>query len=136
MECHRRLLIWFRPLRPYLLGATSRRHSSVGLWSRGQHHGQDTTTRHLFLGTRSFWGPSCRFSTKQTSDWKRTVGSRPLNQSLPCTHTMMMTRLDLQHSSSGVPRVRGGTTTWPCFLLALGFLGMSSRKLLEHTIFL
>ena len=28
----------------------SRRRSSVSLWSRGQHHGQDTTC-HLFLGT-------------------------------------------------------------------------------------
>ena len=39
------------PLRPYLLGMMSRRRSSVSLWSRGHHHGQDTT-RHLFLGTQ------------------------------------------------------------------------------------
>ena len=50
----RTLLIWFRPLRPYLLGVMSRRCSSVSLWSRGQHHGQDTTRPPPVPGYQEF----------------------------------------------------------------------------------
>src|SRR6185369_4141428 len=68
------------------------------------------------------------------SHWKQITGSGPSSPSSPCTRTMMGTRQDLQPSSSGVPHVRGGTTTWPCFLLALDSLGRSSKKLSRHII--
>ena len=85
--------------------------------------------------TTCSWVPSCRFFTKQTSHWKPTAGLRPSSPNSRYTHTMMGTKLPLQHSSSEVPHVRGGTTTWLCFLLALNSRGQSSRKPSGHIMF-
>ena len=73
-ERHHHPLIWCRPLRPYSLGVTNIRRSSVGLWSRGQHHGQDTT-RHLFLGTQP---PLFHKAGEplETDSWLKTIESK------------------------------------------------------------
>lgn len=68
----------------------------------------------------------------EADSWLKTIESK----FSPCIHTTTMTRLHLQLSSFEVPHVRGGIIMWLFFLLVLGFLGRSSKRLSGHIIFL
>src|SRR6185503_4048003 len=114
----------------------NRRNCSVSSFIRVLHRGMEIIiiTSRLSLGIRSSWVLSHRFFIRRMSHWRLTVGSGSLSPSSLYTSIMTMTRHHLQLNNSEVLHVRDGIITKLCSLLALGFLGMSSRKLSGHII--
>jgi len=100
------------------------------LWSRGQHHDRDTTTRQLFLGTQP---PLFHKADEplEVDSWLKTIESKftlyPYNDEDKAGFAAQQLR--------GPAHAHGGTITWPCSLLALGSPGRNSRKLSGHIMF-